>query len=94
MRDSAHDFESWGNVKHVSSQPIDRFHHTKQNENLMSRLFIIDGCNGAGKTTASKTILPEILDCREFVRSQMVARGGKGLETELFDVNIWGRIRS
>jgi len=27
-------------------------------------LYIIAGCNGAGKTTASFTILPEILDCK------------------------------
>jgi predicted ABC-type ATPase len=26
-------------------------------------LYIIAGCNGAGKTTASYTILPEIIDC-------------------------------
>ncbi|MBP5327440.1 MAG: zeta toxin family protein [Bacteroidales bacterium] len=38
-------------------------------------LYIIGGCNGAGKTTASYTILPEILDCREFVNSDEIARG-------------------
>jgi predicted ABC-type ATPase len=27
-------------------------------------LYLIAGCNGAGKTTASFTILPEVLDCR------------------------------
>lgn len=27
-------------------------------------LYIIAGCNGAGKTTASYTILPEIIDCK------------------------------
>lgn len=32
-------------------------------------LYIIAGCNGAGKTTASFTILPEILDCKEFVNA-------------------------
>ena len=32
----------------------------------MSKLYIIAGCNGAGKTTASYTVLPEILECREF----------------------------
>jgi hypothetical protein len=30
-------------------------------------LYIISGCNGAGKTTASYTVLPEILDCKEFL---------------------------
>jgi len=38
-------------------------------------LYIIGGCNGAGKTTASYTILPEILECREFVNSDEIAYG-------------------
>lgn len=38
-------------------------------------LYIIGGCNGAGKTTASYTILPEILDCREFVNADEIAYG-------------------
>ena len=38
-------------------------------------LYIIAGCNGAGKTTASFTILPEILDCHEFVNADEIARG-------------------
>lgn len=38
-------------------------------------LYIIAGCNGAGKTTASFTILPEILDCKEFVNADEIARG-------------------
>ncbi len=38
-------------------------------------LYIIDGCNGAGKTTASFTILPEILDCKEFVNADEIAKG-------------------
>ena len=41
----------------------------------MSRMYIIAGCNGAGKTTVSFTILPEILDCREFVNADEIARG-------------------
>ena len=41
----------------------------------MSRIYIIAGCNGAGKTTASYTILPEILDCDEFVNADEIARG-------------------
>ncbi|MEL7003268.1 MAG: zeta toxin family protein [Bacteroidota bacterium] len=41
----------------------------------MKRLFIISGCNGAGKTTASYTILPEILNCDEFVNADEIARG-------------------
>ena len=37
--------------------------------------YIISGCNGAGKTTASYTVLPEILECREFVNADEIARG-------------------
>lgn len=38
-------------------------------------LYIIAGCNGAGKTTASFTIQPEFLDCREFMNADEIARG-------------------
>jgi predicted ABC-type ATPase len=38
-------------------------------------LYIIAGCNGAGKTTASFTLLPDVLDCREFVNADEIARG-------------------
>lgn len=38
-------------------------------------LYIISGCNGAGKTTASITILPDILQCREFVNADEIAKG-------------------
>ena len=38
-------------------------------------LYIISGCNGAGKTTASYTILPEMLHCKEFVNSDEIAKG-------------------
>lgn len=38
-------------------------------------LYIIAGCNGAGKTTASFTILPEILKCRQFVNADEIAKG-------------------
>ena len=41
----------------------------------MPNLNIIAGCNGAGKTTASYTILPEILNCKEFVNADNIAAG-------------------
>ena len=44
----------------------------KQNE---MNLYIIAGCNGAGKTTASFTMLPEMLNCREFVNADEIAAG-------------------
>ena len=39
------------------------------------QLYIIAGCNGAGKTTASFTILPEILGCKEFINADEIAKG-------------------
>lgn len=41
----------------------------------MPKLYIIAGCNGAGKTTASFRILPDILNCREFVNADSIAAG-------------------
>jgi len=41
-------------------------------------LYIIAGCNGAGKTTASFTILPEIIDCKEL---------------EIIDESNYGRLK-
>lgn len=38
-------------------------------------LYIIAGCNGAGKTTASYSVLPEMLSCREFVNADEIAKG-------------------
>jgi len=40
----------------------------------MPKLYIISGCNGAGKTTASYSLLPEMLDCSEFVNSDEFAK--------------------
>lgn len=39
------------------------------------KLYIISGCNGSGKTTASYTMLPEMLECTEFVNSDEFAKG-------------------
>lgn len=44
-------------------------------ERMAKTLFIIAGCNGAGKTSASRTILPEILHCKEFVNADAIAKG-------------------
>lgn len=41
----------------------------------MPNIYIISGCNGAGKTTASYTVLPEILNCHEFVNADEIAKG-------------------
>lgn len=42
---------------------------------MKKHLYIISGCNGAGKTTASYTVLPQILECKEFVNADEIARG-------------------
>lgn len=41
----------------------------------MPNLYIISGCNGAGKTTASYTMLPEIVKCKEFINADEIAKG-------------------
>lgn len=38
-------------------------------------LYIIAGCNGAVKTTASMSVLPEVLACEEFVNADEIAKG-------------------
>lgn len=38
-------------------------------------LYIIAGCNGAGKTTASFTLLPDVLNCTQFVNADEIAKG-------------------
>ena len=48
----------------------------------MPNLYILAGCNGAGKTTASHTILPEILHCQEFVNADNIAAGISPLNPE------------
>jgi predicted ABC-type ATPase len=41
----------------------------------MPTVYIIGGCNGAGKTTASLTMLPQMLNCKEFVNADSIAAG-------------------
>lgn len=41
----------------------------------MPNLYIIAGCNGAGKTTASFNVLPHTLNCMEFVNADGIAKG-------------------
>ena len=42
---------------------------------MSKNLYIISGCNGAGKTTASYSVLPKMLDCLEFVNADEIAKG-------------------
>lgn len=45
-------------------------------------LYIIAGPNGAGKTTASFNVLPNILNCREYVNADEIARGLSPFDVE------------
>jgi predicted ABC-type ATPase len=62
-----------------------------QSEWDMKNLYIIAGCNGAGKTTASFTLLPEVLDCKEFVNADEIARGLSPFQPEKVAIQA-GRI--
>jgi predicted ABC-type ATPase len=54
-------------------------------------LYIISGCNGAGKTTASFNILPELLNCKEFVNADEIARGLSPFQPEKVSIEA-GRL--
>ena len=41
----------------------------------MPELYIIAGCNGAGKTKGAYTLLPNVLHINEYVNSDEIARG-------------------
>lgn len=57
----------------------------------LPNLYIIAGCNGAGKTTASFTMLPELLNVREFVNADEIARGISPFRPETVSIEA-GRI--
>ncbi len=54
-------------------------------------LFIISGCNGAGKTTASFSLLPDLLNCREYVNADEIAKGLSPFQVEKVAIEA-GRI--
>ena len=54
-------------------------------------LYIISGCNGAGKTTASFNILPDLLNCKEFVNADEIARGLSPFQPEKVSIEA-GRL--
>jgi len=58
---------------------------------MSKNLYIVAGCNGAGKTTASFTILPEMLNCREYVNADEIARGLSPFQPEKVAIEA-GRI--
>ena len=57
----------------------------------MPNLYIIAGCNGAGKTTASYSVLPEALECRTFVNADEIAKGLSPFQPETVAIQA-GRI--
>jgi predicted ABC-type ATPase len=48
----------------------------------MPDLYIIGGCNGAGKTTAAFKLLPEIFKAIEFINADEIAKGISPLNPE------------
>jgi predicted ABC-type ATPase len=59
-----------GKIEMLTSEILVTLYDVKE-----KNLYIIAGCNGAGKTTASYTILPEIIACKEFVNADEIAKG-------------------
>jgi predicted ABC-type ATPase len=57
----------------------------------MPNLYIVSGCNGAGKTTASYAMFPEMLDCKEFINADEIARGLSPFQPEKVAIEA-GRI--
>ena len=41
----------------------------------MPDIYIIAGCNGAGKTTAAYNLLPDVFNTVEFINADEIARG-------------------
>lgn len=42
-------------------------------KNVEPQIYVIAGPNGSGKTTSAKTLLPELLECHEYVNADSVA---------------------
>jgi len=57
----------------------------------MANLYVISGCNGAGKTTASYSLLPDMLNCKEFVNADEIAKGLSPFQPEKVAIKA-GRI--
>lgn len=57
----------------------------------MPNLYIISGCNGAGKTTASYAMFPKMLDCKEFINADEIAKGLSPFQPEKVSIEA-GRL--
>jgi len=53
----------------------------------MPRLYIISGCNGSGKTTASYSSLPGMLDCFQYVNSDEFAKALSPFDQEAASIS-------
>lgn len=60
-------------------------------EKESKNLYIIAGCNGAGKTTASFALMPDLLNCREYVNADEIAKGLSPFQVEKVAIEA-GRI--
>jgi predicted ABC-type ATPase len=49
---------------------------------IMPEFLILAGCNGAGKTTAAYTLLPDMLPIKNFVNADEIARGLSPFDVE------------
>lgn len=58
---------------------------------LQKNLYIIAGCNGAGKSTIAFSLLPELLECKEYVNADEIARGLSPFQPETVAIEA-GRI--
>ena len=57
----------------------------------MKTLYLLAGCNDVGKTTAAFTLLPGLLNCREFVNADEIARGLSPFQPETVSIQA-GRL--
>lgn len=57
----------------------------------MKTLYLLAGCNGAGKTTAAYALLPDLLGCREFVNADEIVRGLSPFQPETVSIQA-GRL--
>lgn len=53
----------------------------------MPTIYIIAGCNGAGKTTAASILLPKFLKCKEFVNADSIASGLSPFQPETVSIH-------
>jgi predicted ABC-type ATPase len=58
----------------------------------LANLYVISGCNGAGKTTASYSVLPDMLNCKEFVNADEIAKGLSPFQPDKVPIEVHNQI--